>query len=282
MNSNYSCSEIEKIMSVEGNNICADCGKENPKWASLTNSVFICLECAGLHRNLGVEISFIRSLDMDSWDSKQLKQISVGGNARFLEFLEEYGILMTDSLEKKYLSYACDYYRKLLNSEIYSIEAPQKPDFETGNKLIEIENLRQDVNLSDGKKEKNHKGLLGKIGGFFSGIASKTKKQVKKLDEKLENSGIKDKIKHTGEKTINAVKKTGSYIANTAKKVKNSEFVIKNTQKTKDAIFKLVGKKKVNKEGEPQTNQNEVNLEIDSNKNHYESEQDKEFNPDEN
>jgi len=48
-------------------NVCFDCNSSNPKWASATLGVFVCVNCAGTHRNLGVHISFIRSIDFDSW-----------------------------------------------------------------------------------------------------------------------------------------------------------------------------------------------------------------------
>jgi hypothetical protein len=37
-------------------------------------------------------VSFVRSVLMDSWTQRHLKQMEVGGNAPFLEFLKEYGL----------------------------------------------------------------------------------------------------------------------------------------------------------------------------------------------
>jgi hypothetical protein len=42
-------------------------GSPNPKWCSINNGITLCLICAGQHRNFGVNISYIRSLTIDSW-----------------------------------------------------------------------------------------------------------------------------------------------------------------------------------------------------------------------
>ncbi|XP_076253397.1 centaurin gamma 1A isoform X3 [Rhynchophorus ferrugineus] len=52
---------------VPGNGYCVDCDAPNPVWASLNLGVLMCIECSGIHRNLGSHISRVRSLDLDEW-----------------------------------------------------------------------------------------------------------------------------------------------------------------------------------------------------------------------
>lgn len=79
--------EIVQIIKTEGNEKCVDCGADSPDWASLGFSILICLECAGQHRALGVHISLVRSLTMDTWNAASLQKLAAGGNKRFLEYL---------------------------------------------------------------------------------------------------------------------------------------------------------------------------------------------------
>lgn len=44
-----------------------------PRWASANLGNFFCIECSGIHRNLGVHISFVRSINLDSWTVKQVE-----------------------------------------------------------------------------------------------------------------------------------------------------------------------------------------------------------------
>uniref|UniRef100_A0ACB8EPR6 Uncharacterized protein n=1 Tax=Sphaerodactylus townsendi TaxID=933632 RepID=A0ACB8EPR6_9SAUR len=43
------------------------CGTKDPTWASLNLGALICIECSGIHRNLGTHLSRVRSLDLDDW-----------------------------------------------------------------------------------------------------------------------------------------------------------------------------------------------------------------------
>ena len=95
------------------NNYCYECNEENPKWISVNNGIFICLNCAGTHRGFGVQVSFVRSLEMDNISDTQKLMLRYGGNHSFREFLKLYG-LENEPLETRYFTKACQLYRDRL------------------------------------------------------------------------------------------------------------------------------------------------------------------------
>ncbi|PWN32871.1 uncharacterized protein FA14DRAFT_174545 [Meira miltonrushii] len=79
--------EILAIASLPQNKQCADCRKPDPRWASwnlngMPCCIFICIECSGIHRGLGVSVSKVRSVDLDDWNEQQLKAARIWGNER--------------------------------------------------------------------------------------------------------------------------------------------------------------------------------------------------------
>lgn len=101
-------------MSLSSIQNCADCGSRNPKWASSTFAIYLCLDCAGLHREMGVHNSFVRSLNLDTWYPDQLSRMAIGGNSRAASYFRARGA-GTLKGRARYSSKAAEAYRRALD-----------------------------------------------------------------------------------------------------------------------------------------------------------------------
>ncbi|XP_073407809.1 arf-GAP with GTPase, ANK repeat and PH domain-containing protein 3 isoform X2 [Dendrobates tinctorius] len=72
---------IQSIRSVRGNSLCVDCDTASPDWASLNLGALMCIECSGIHRNLGTHLSRVRSLDLDDWPVELTMVMMAMGNS---------------------------------------------------------------------------------------------------------------------------------------------------------------------------------------------------------
>ncbi|XP_074657096.1 arf-GAP with SH3 domain, ANK repeat and PH domain-containing protein 1-like isoform X2 [Tubulanus polymorphus] len=79
---------ILEIRRIPGNLYCCDCGASDPEWMSTNLGILLCLECCGIHRELGVHISRTQSMVIDDLGTSQLLLARMIGNKSFNDIME--------------------------------------------------------------------------------------------------------------------------------------------------------------------------------------------------
>lgn len=122
---------LKLLLSLPGNNLCVDCGAKHPEWASVSYGILLCLQCCGRHRRLGVQISFVRSIHMDTWSHSQILSMLEGGNDQLTCFFRRHFITPEDKpnisgkisnstsiFERRYETKAAQFYRSNLSAHV--------------------------------------------------------------------------------------------------------------------------------------------------------------------
>ena len=156
---------MSSILAKPGNNVCFDCGSKGPKWSSPYLGIVICVECAAKHRSYGTHISFVRSVDLDKWNRKQLKSLELTGNAYTKERFNDLGVPLiggnydyNNSMVLKVRQEIAEKVKESLKPNDYKKKEEEKEEKEKEDEFNNI-NIKQDeINeIKEEKKVENKK-----------------------------------------------------------------------------------------------------------------------------
>lgn len=122
------------------NTVCCDSGEANPQWASISHGIYLSIGASGVHRSLGVRVSYVQSTTLDSWKPLHLRMMQLGGNRRFSEFLRQHSVPEDLPIREKYSTRAARWYREALKAEAEGRSPPEPLEEGTGH-LPDRENL---------------------------------------------------------------------------------------------------------------------------------------------
>ena len=235
--------DLLPIVQIESNQICNDCGKNNPHWCSITNAVFICPSCARTHKKFNKKISMIKSLEVDDWSKDEINILKLGGNERFNKLIKSYNIPLTkDNKEYKYYTKAAQYYRDILLEESKNKDTKniKKPSLKEGIEILyqdeylnlfnknELNEINSNyLNNNNEINDKDKKNWMDKmINKLQPDVEPPKEENPSKGKQFLNNmmyafNDVKELTKEIDFK--GKIKKAGEYVSDKTEKIQNSD-----------------------------------------------------------
>lgn len=141
---------ISALSRKEENKLCADCQKYEVKWINLIFGVFLCLECANYHYNVFTHThGKIKSIQINNFTDNDVNILKNGGNYKFNNYLQYYGINPRQvNIKEKYLYKCVAYYVKKLFKAAHEFKYNQN-NMSKDNYNINFNNLELNIDNND-------------------------------------------------------------------------------------------------------------------------------------
>ena len=139
---------MNQILNQKMNLICFDCRKKIPKYISINNAIFLCSNCALIHKkNFPDKISSIIENNLNLLSLNYLNILSVGGNQNLDNFINYvFPGLQNYPPKILYLTQALNYYRDNLKYKVNLGTEPLCPNELTAYKIVSengLTNIRE-------------------------------------------------------------------------------------------------------------------------------------------
>ena len=245
-NSTYSCREFEELLKEKSNKECFDCREVPACWASVNNSIYLCMNCAGIHRGFGVSISYIRSITIDTWNETQINYMKAGGNKRLEALLIEFKVPKSTPTDKLYCSKLLEYHRNRIKNGVNNETGPIPPTIEealipivtilnnsnsTMNKNIYfVSSTSNDLDSSSSGSSQKQNGIFSSVSNMLNTAYQTSKTVASNVKDKVGTMDITNKLYNTGNYTVEKLKATGIIVkdksAKTAEVIKDTSYKV--------------------------------------------------------
>ncbi|KAJ3423369.1 adp-ribosylation factor gtpase-activating protein [Anaeramoeba flamelloides] len=258
---------LENLKRLPKNQSCADCLSARPSWVSYNLGIFICINCAGVHRSLSVQISKVKSTTLDNMTIQQTEKLVEIGNSKSNDYYEYY---LPHDFKRPSPTNAVGLRQFIRDKYVNCLYANKKNNLQT--KQIKKKEKKKET-MKEMKREK------------------KEKKETKKIRRMKQKNSTKHKISTLKRRHIRAQKKSNRkkrkpksrhvHLHKSRKRKGNPNEFIANIQPNeellteKEFFYGLTISKKEDDEDEKKINNDEDNILIEfgeiTNKNNEEN-----------